>query len=237
MHSSKVKEISLIGILAAVNIASRIYLQALPNIKPVTSIIIISVMLFGLGFGVKLSIVTTVVSNLFLGMGTWTFFQILAWVVICLITQVLLDFLKKIHKEPKLFPMAIFSFFMGYVFGIVVSLEQLMLGGPSLYIVYYMAGLLFDTFHAVGNFCFYLICAPILMKVLKKGGISHEGIVYRRNGFDFYRSFQIGFAARLGADAAQSRQACQRSARGRGDHHGGHKRRRGRQKGGRGTAL
>lgn len=65
MHSSKVKEISLIGILAAVNIASRIYLQALPNIKPVTSIIIISVMLFGLGFGVKLSIVTTVVSNLF----------------------------------------------------------------------------------------------------------------------------------------------------------------------------
>ena len=75
MHSSKVKEISLIGILAAVNIASRIYLQALPNIKPVTSIIIISVMLFGLGFGVKLSIVTTVVSNLFLGMGTWTFFQ------------------------------------------------------------------------------------------------------------------------------------------------------------------
>lgn len=83
MHSSKVKEISLIGILAAVNIASRIYLQALPNIKPVTSIIIISVMLFGLGFGVKLSIVTTVVSNLFLGMGTWTFFQILAWVVIC----------------------------------------------------------------------------------------------------------------------------------------------------------
>ena len=147
MHSSKVKEISLIGILAAVNIASRIYLQALPNIKPVTSIIIISVMLFGLGFGVKLSIVTT---------------------VICLITQFLMDFLKKIHKEPKLFPMAIFSFLMGYVFGIVVSLEQLMLGGPSLYIVYYMAGLLFDTFHAVGNFCFYLICAPILMKVLKK---------------------------------------------------------------------
>ena len=106
MKSNKVKEISLIGILAAVNIASRIYLQALPNIKPVTSIIIISVMLFGLAFGVKLSVVTTVVSNLFLGMGTWTFFQILAWVVICLITQFLMDFLKKIGKEPKLFPMA-----------------------------------------------------------------------------------------------------------------------------------
>ena len=85
----------------------------------------------------------------------------------CKIDCLCMYFLKKIHKEPKLFPMAIFSFLMGYVFGIVVSLEQLMLGGPSLYIVYYKAGLLFDTFHAVGNFCFYLICAPILMKVLK----------------------------------------------------------------------
>lgn len=168
MQSSKVREISLIGILAAVNIASRIYLQALPNIKPVTSIIIISVMLFGLGFGVKLSVVTTIVSNLFLGMGTWTFFQILAWVVICLITQLLLDFLKKMNKQPKLLPMAIFAFFMGYVFGFVVSFEKLMLGGPSLFIVYYISGLLFDTFHAVGNFGFYLICAPLLIKIFEK---------------------------------------------------------------------
>ena len=95
--NNKTREICLIGILSAVNIASRVALQALPNFKPVTSIIIISVTLFGLSFGVKLSIVTTVVSNLFLGMGTWTFFQILAWVVICLITQFLMDFLKKIH--------------------------------------------------------------------------------------------------------------------------------------------
>lgn len=165
---TKVKEIALISILAAVNIASRIYLQFLPNIKPVTSIIIISVMLFGLAFGVKLSVVTTIVSNLFLGMGTWTFFQILAWVVICLLTDVFVGAIRKTGREPHLIFMAIFAFVMGYVFGIVVSLEQLMLGGLHLYIVYYLAGLLFDTFHAVGNFAFYLICAPILMKLFKK---------------------------------------------------------------------
>ena len=71
----KVKEISLIGILAAVNIASRIALQALPNIKPVTSIIIISVMIFGLAFGIKLTIVTTLVSNIYLGMEFGQFFR------------------------------------------------------------------------------------------------------------------------------------------------------------------
>lgn len=168
IRMTKVKEIALISILAAVNIASRIYLQFLPNIKPVTSIIIISVMLFGLAFGVKLAVVTTIVSNLFLGMGTWTFFQILAWVVICFLTDIFIGAIRKIGKEPHLLVMAIFSFVMGYVFGIIVSLEQLMLGGFNLYIVYYISGLLFDTFHAIGNFAFYLICAPILMKLFKK---------------------------------------------------------------------
>ena len=94
------KEIALIGILAALNITSRIYLQFLPNIKPVTSIIIISVLLFGLSFGIKLTFVTTIVSNVFLGMGLWTVFQILAWVVICLLSEAVkrLFLLKK--KSP-----------------------------------------------------------------------------------------------------------------------------------------
>lgn len=165
---SRVKEISLIGILAAVNIASRIALQSLPNIKPVTSIIIISVMIFGLAFGIKLTIVTTLVSNIYLGMGIWIFFQILAWIVICLFTQILMDLFKKINREPNILIMAIFAFLMGYVFGVIVSLEKFVIGGPSLFIVYYLAGLLFDTLHAVGNFIFYLICAPILMKIFMK---------------------------------------------------------------------
>jgi len=165
---SKVKEISLIGILAAVNIASRIALQSLPNIKPVTSIIMISVMIFGLSFGIKLTFVTTIVSNIFLGMGTWTFFQILAWIVVCLLTQILIDFYKTLHKEPPIMVMAIFSFLMGYVFGFVVSLEQFMIGGIGLFVSYYSAGLFFDTLHACGNFFFYLVCAPLLMKIFIK---------------------------------------------------------------------
>lgn len=165
---SQVKKISLIGIFAAVNIASRIALQSLPNIKPVTSIIIICVMIFGLSFGIQLTFVTTIVSNLFLGMGLWTFFQILAWVVVCLLTQIFIDFWKTFHKQPPLLVMAIFSFLMGYVFGFIVSLEQFMVGGIGLFIPYYMAGLFFDTLHACGNFFFYLICAPILMRIFIK---------------------------------------------------------------------
>lgn len=162
---SKTQEIALIGLLSAVNIASRIFLQALPNFKPVTSIIIISVLVFGLLFAIKLSVVTTIVSNLFLGMGIWTFFQILAWVTICLITQILMDVFAKFNKKTNLIFMAIFAFLMGYVFGFIVSLDKLMIGGPIFFWTYYLSGLMFDTFHAVGNFVFYLACAPIINRI------------------------------------------------------------------------
>ena len=83
-------------------------------------------------------------------------------------TQCLMDFFKKIHKQPHILVMAIFAFLMGYVFGFIVSLDKFVVGGPSLFIVYYISGLLFDTFHAVGNFFFYLIGAPLLMKIFVK---------------------------------------------------------------------
>lgn len=165
----RVQEISLIGILSALNIASRVYLQALPNVKPVTSLIIISVFLFGLAFAIKLTVVTTIVSGLFLGLGIYIFFQILAWSVICFLTDLLVFQSRKKEKMPPLILMALFAAFMGYVFGFIVSLEKLVIGGPTMFWTYYLAGLSFDTLHAVGNFLFYLICAPIMIKVFQRG--------------------------------------------------------------------
>lgn len=169
---NKTQEIALIGLLAALNITSRLFLQGLPNFKPVTSIIILSVIVFGLAFAIKLTVVTTIVSNIFLGMGIWTFFQILAWIVICLLTQIILDFYRKINKQPNVLVMAIFACFMGYVFGFIVSLDNLIIGGPIFFWTYYISGLLFDTFHAVGNFIFYLLCSPIMLSLLKKQAIK-----------------------------------------------------------------
>ncbi len=165
---TRTHEIALIGILAALNIASRIFLQGLPNIKPVTSIIIISVLMFGLKFGVELSIVTTIVSNLFLGMGIWTFFQILAWTIICLLSDIINKAFIHSKHEPPLFLMALFAFLMGYVFGFFVSLDKLMIGGLKLFIIYYLSGLSFDTLHAIGNFGFYFVCFPLMKKIFTR---------------------------------------------------------------------
>ena len=78
----------------------------------------------------------------------------------------IVDFYKKLNKKPNILVMAIFAFIMGYVFGFIVSLDKFVIGGPSLFIVYYLAGLLFDTFHAVGNFfVLFLMCTHFIKGV------------------------------------------------------------------------
>ena len=56
---------------------------------------------------------------------------------------------------------------MGYVFGFFVSWEKLMYRGLKVFIPYYIAGLFFDTLHAVGNFVFYPICLSIINRSIK----------------------------------------------------------------------
>ncbi|MGL5766666.1 MAG: ECF transporter S component [Sarcina sp.] len=158
------RQIALIGVLSAFNIASRVTLQFLPNIKPVTSIIIMVSLIFGPKFGVSVAVVTTIVSNMLLGMGPWTIFQILAWSMISLLA----GFIGTKISKPKIFPMAIFSAVCGFIFGFFVSLDKLLIAGPFAFITYYIGGLSFDLLHAIGNFAFYLMCAPIFIPLLNK---------------------------------------------------------------------
>jgi len=168
---TKLRETALIGLLAAVCVVSRVTLQFLPNIKPVTAIIIISVFVFSMVFGIKLAVVTVLVSNMILGMGIWTVFQILAWTVIAVIAGLL----AKVVKNPRLLPMSFFAALMGYVYGFFVSLDKLLYLGVKGFWVYYISGLPFDTLHAVGNFAFYLVFAPILFNIFTKKEPFNKG--------------------------------------------------------------
>ena len=103
-----------------------------------------------------------------LGMGPWTIFQIAAWVVI----SVLAGLIGKLSKEPNVLVMASFSAMCGYLFGVIVSLEKVITMGLVGGIAYYIAGLSFDTLHAVGNFVFYPLCYYPLKQILIKNSAA-----------------------------------------------------------------
>jgi len=73
------QELSLVAALAALATASRVLFASLPNVKPVTFVVLVSGVGLGSGPGFMVGATTALVSNFFFGQGPWTPWQMLAW--------------------------------------------------------------------------------------------------------------------------------------------------------------
>ena len=78
-RDSSAHELSLVAALAALATASRVLFASLPNVKPVTFIVLVSGVGARPGPGFMVGATAALVSNLFFGQGPWTPWQMLAW--------------------------------------------------------------------------------------------------------------------------------------------------------------
>ena len=79
LRAAPAQELSLVAALSALATASRVLFASLPNVKPVTFIVLISGVGLGSGPGFMVGATTALVSNFFFGQGPWTPWQMLAW--------------------------------------------------------------------------------------------------------------------------------------------------------------
>lgn len=159
MHDST-KKLALLAILTAMCVALRIFkIIPVPNVQPVTDILMIVTLNIGLGFGFALAILTMVVSNIYLGFGIWTVSQILAFGG-CMLTVSLLAKFTPLKKHLAL--QLILATFLGWEYGFIVDFGMTIFGGIPAFLAYLAGSLTFDTYHAIGNLIFY----PILYKPL-----------------------------------------------------------------------
>src|SRR5437763_16063302 len=77
--SATAKEVALVGTLAAAAAAGRVLFAAVPGVQPVTVIVVAAGVGLGLRSGVAVGAIAAFVSNLYLGQGPWTPWQMLAW--------------------------------------------------------------------------------------------------------------------------------------------------------------
>ncbi|MFC2948281.1 ECF transporter S component [Virgibacillus sediminis] len=155
-------KLTLLALLAALAVVGRAAFAFLPNIQPVTSIIIICGIFLGPLPAVLLSLVTVFLSNMLLGMGVWTVWQMVSWSLIGLLSGLIGNLLKRM----PLAALAGFAIFCGYLYGFIVSLTTYQITGQ--FLPYYLAGLPFDTLHALGNGIFILIFYPLIGVYFKK---------------------------------------------------------------------
>ncbi len=148
--------------LIALSVVGRITFTFLPNVQPTTAIIIITSLFLGPVYGMIVAVFSSVLSNLVMGMGLWTFGQIIAWGIIGLLGGVLRVYRDRI---PVLI-LTLFAIFCGFLYGFIISVPLYLFSGK--FIAYYLAGLPFDVSHAIGNGVFFLILYPILRLLFLK---------------------------------------------------------------------
>lgn len=160
-------KITLLALLAALAVVGRSLFVFIPNVQPVTAIIITSGLILGPGSAVILAILTTFLSNMILGMGIWSIWQVISWGLIGVISGLIGKYFKKV----PLYFIVPFAAFSGYFYGFVISLTTYQITGK--FWPYYLAGLPFDTNHAIGNVVFIIVLYPMISYLLKKYANNH----------------------------------------------------------------
>lgn len=173
MNKSKqyftVYRISLLAIMTALTTVGRLAfaLPFLPNIQPMTALLLIITLNIGIWDGLIVSLLSLLLTNMFLGMGPWTLLQIISFATVILLTAGL----KRFYSQGKFINQVVFSIWAalaGFIYGFIISYLNFHLYGMNNFWVYYINGLPFDLMHAIGNFGFFFILEPILVPIINK---------------------------------------------------------------------
>ncbi|NIK28348.1 energy-coupling factor transport system substrate-specific component [Thalassobacillus devorans] len=155
-------KITLIALLASLAVVGRYVFAFLPNVQPVTAIIIIAGFWLGPLAAVVLAVLVTFLSNIMLGMGIWTIWQVAAWAVIGLASGLI----GKYWSNIPLLLLAAFGALSGIFYGLVLSVTMYSFAGS--FWGYYLAGLPFDLYHAAGNAVFITMLYPVFSRLFQR---------------------------------------------------------------------
>lgn len=162
-----VRRLALLSILTALCYVGRLMFQFIPNVQPVTAVLIILTLTLGMADGFIVAILSIVLTNFLLGMGPWTIAQIASFGVLILVTGLIMKpFYSPSQKRNRRILFALFAFFGGLLYGFIISLLTVKMMGITSFWAYYAAGIPFDLLHGLGNAGFYLILEPILAPLL-----------------------------------------------------------------------
>ena len=158
-----IHKFAYLSLLIAACVVGRIFFAWLPNIQPMTAILLLLAAFGSLTDALIVSTLSLFITNLYLGLGTWTISQMLAFSGIVLFFH-WMNQLPIVAKHVTI--QAILSFICGLIYGLIVSrIETFIYQLPSFW-AYYFQGLPFDLAHGIGNFFFYLILFPVFQRIL-----------------------------------------------------------------------
>ena len=153
-----VRELVLFALLGAVMFAGKMAMAGLPNIEPVSLLVI----LYTLAFGRKAlwSIYLYVALECVVwGLNTWSISYLYVWFLLYLASRLL-------RKMDSPLGWAVVSGSFGLFFGLLCTPVQLCIGGWAYAVSWWISGIPFDLAHCAGNFAMALLLYRPCRRVL-----------------------------------------------------------------------
>jgi len=153
-------EICLFGILGAMTFAAKYVMSGLPNIEPVS----LMVMLFVVTFGIKAIFpiyLYVLLEILFFGLGLWNINYLYIWAVLAVFAWLLRSMTHRLGW-------AMLSGVFGLMFGALCGIADIFIGGWEYAVTKWISGIPFDLTHCAGNFVIALLLFVPLRELLHK---------------------------------------------------------------------
>ncbi|MGC8850514.1 MAG: ECF transporter S component [Candidatus Bathyarchaeia archaeon] len=148
------KEVALVAVLGALSALSRIPFAAIPSVQPCTYLIICAGYVLGPVQGFMIGVMTALISNLMLGLGPWTPYQMIAWGLAGSISHLL----RRGIKRRSIAPIIVLGGVWGFVFGSIMNLwfwtAYVYPLNLATFTATMMSSLWFDVMHSLGNIFF-----------------------------------------------------------------------------------
>ena len=154
------REVVLFGVLGALTFAAKYAMSFLPNIEPVSLMVMLFVVVFGRKwvYPVYLYIAMEI---LFYGFSLWNINYLYIWAVLALAAGCM-------KKMQHPLGWAILSGAFGLLFGALCGIVDIFIGGFGYALTKWISGIPFDIAHCAGNFVIALLLFVPMRRLLEK---------------------------------------------------------------------
>lgn len=158
------KMLVFIAIMVTFSVIGRVVFVSLPGFQPIAAISILVALHFGAQAGFLTGALSAFFSNLFLGQGPWTIFQMLAWGITGFLAGVLRRPLMK-GQFCQLW-LSLYGVFAGIVYSLLMDIWSILSFGEdwswNRYSAFVLAAIPFTIIYAVSNVIFLMLLAKPL---------------------------------------------------------------------------
>jgi energy-coupling factor transport system substrate-specific component len=161
--------VALVAALAALAVAGRLVLAPIPNVVATTDIALITGYALGAAPGFAVGALAAPISNIWLGQGPWTAWEMAGWGLVGLAGAWLAVLT---HRRLGRLGLAAFCAVAGLGYGLLLDLSVMVTYGGEQSLDRYLAlsarGLPFNIAHAIGNFTIALAAGPALVRMISR---------------------------------------------------------------------